>query len=677
MGGRERTCSGTGALRQLREAEARYRSLVENMPAVTYVMGPPNAGRVVYISPQVRAMLGYEPEEFMEAPGFWVQILHPGDRDQVLAEWERTLDAGGPFAMAFRYVAKDGRAVWVHDSGGPVPDQPGLFQGVMFDITDRVEAEEGLRRRDAILEAVAFAAERFLASESWSEGIDDVLARLGAAADVSRVYLFENRDEDGTVVATQRFEWAAPGIVPQIDNPEMQDFAYEESDYGDWAAEMAAGREVQGRAREVSSAKRGLFEEQGIRALLLVPVSVDREWWGFVGFDDCVQERVFSFPEIEALKAAAGTLAVAITRERASGALREAETRYRTLVEQIPTVTHISRYDEASSTTYMSPQVEGMLGYSPQEWVADLHMWEQLVHPEDLALVMATNEEFLRTGEPFLLDYRLIAKDGRVVWIRDETVLIRDEEGAPTHAQGTWMDITDRKHAEEELHRSMEQLHRADQERRRLLAYLVKAQEAERARIAADIHDDPLQKVAAAGVRIGALRARLDDAHLTDLCDELEAVVNKAVGSLRHLLFELRPPALHEGNLGAAIRDSLTEASEEAGFTFDLEDHLDDLPEETRVICYRIAQEAVTNARKHASASRVRVRMEPRTGGVFVRIADDGVGFDPQGTSVGPGHLGVRTMRERAELAGGWLKIWSATGAGTTVEFWVPERVAA
>jgi len=92
-----------------------------------------------------------------------------------------------------------------------------------------------------------------------------------------------------------------------------------------------------------------------------------------------------------------------------------------------------------------------------------------------------------------------------------------------------------------------------------------------------------------------------------------------------------------------------------------------------RLILYRIAQEALANVRKHANASRVHVRLTQQDGGYLVQVEDDGDGFDaPEMLRSAPGHLGLSSMRERAEMAGGWCKVHGLPGNGTTVEFWVP-----
>jgi signal transduction histidine kinase len=139
-------------------------------------------------------------------------------------------------------------------------------------------------------------------------------------------------------------------------------------------------------------------------------------------------------------------------------------------------------------------------------------------------------------------------------------------------------------------------------------------------------------------------------------------------------MFELRPPALDREGLGAALRMYLEHNEDEQGPVYEVEDRLDsELSPEVRAVVYRIAQEALTNIRKHAQAKRVNVLLEPMGVGVRVRIADDGVGLPPgQSDRSAPGHLGLTAMRERAEMAAGWFRIESPKDGGTVVEFWIP-----
>jgi PAS domain S-box-containing protein len=210
-------------------------------------------------------------------------------------------------------------------------------------------------------------------------------------------------------------------------------------------------------------------------------------------------------------------------------------------------------------------------------------------------------------------------------------------------------------------------------ERRILLAHLVSAAEEERQRIASDIHDDSIQVIAAASMRLQILRLSLKDPDQLALLDEVDESVRLSIDRLRHLTFELRPPVLEQEGLAAALSVYLREAEEHTPTRYRLEDRLMVQPtEQARLILYRITQEALANVRKHASARSATVTLGERGSGYLVRVADDGIGFRADGLKAVPGHLGLASMRERADLAGGWLRVASELGAGTNVEFWIP-----
>jgi signal transduction histidine kinase len=210
----------------------------------------------------------------------------------------------------------------------------------------------------------------------------------------------------------------------------------------------------------------------------------------------------------------------------------------------------------------------------------------------------------------------------------------------------------------------------------RLLAELVAAEEETRRRVAADIHDDTAQAVAAAGLRIDALVAELDDPGARAAAMEARKALAEANKRLRKLLFELRPPALDEAGLAAALELFLSDSFVEEGFDWRVEDRLPaEPPPEMRAILYRVALEALTNVRKHANADLVEVLLERRGAGIAVRVRDDGDGFElpAPDAPTEPGHIGLITMRERAEAAGGRFALSSTPGGGTTVDFWMPE----
>ncbi|GEM_PF-2458433 len=140
-------------------------------------------------------------------------------------------------------------------------------------------------------------------------------------------------------------------------------------------------------------------------------------------------------------------------RKQAEQALREAEIRYRRLVEQMPGAFYLAGLNETFSTLYISPQIEKITGFTAEEYVASPDLWYRLIHRDDREQVLAAYNRTRNTRQPFLQEYRVITRDGRLIWLRDEAVVLADESGTPAYIQGMLLDISDRKQAEEALRR--------------------------------------------------------------------------------------------------------------------------------------------------------------------------------------------------------------------------------
>ena len=200
-----------------------------------------------------------------------------------------------------------------------------LEAGDLARALSRAQVEAALERREAVLRAASRAAERFLGGD-WRDAIANLLGDLGRGADVSRVFLFDNRpNADGERRHFQLYEWCAPDVEAHIANPALQDFALQDIGLERWEKELGADLVVQGIVAELPAGERPILELLQIQSIVVVPVTVDGQWWGCFGFEECRRAREWKEIEIECLRLSADILAAAIARENSEAALHNSE----------------------------------------------------------------------------------------------------------------------------------------------------------------------------------------------------------------------------------------------------------------------------------------------------------------------------------------------------------------
>jgi PAS domain S-box-containing protein len=614
----------------IRESEARYRQLVERVPAAVYVAEPGPTGAWTYVSGQIERMLGYTPEELMGDPTLWERLIHPDDRDRVVGtevDVARAAERPGALeglllATEYRMVARDGRVVWFRDEASFLPsegDAP-LMQGLLLDITERKEAEERLRETNEALQTLIKSSPLAIVALD----LEGIVTRWNPAAE--RIFGWTEGEAVG-----RRAPW-----VPDERRP----------DHEALMARLRSGQVLSG----VEAAR---FRKDGIP----------------------IQIRISAAPVKDADGTVVGvtSLIADITEQKAAEeALQQSEAMAAGVVES--SVDCIVVMDHQGRIVEFNPAAEGTFGHSRDEMLG--RKVAELMPARYRDRHAAGVIRLVSTGESRILGNRIelsgLRADGTE--FPAELTITRVARKEPPQFIGVLRDITERKRSEEEVRRTLERLRRTDEERRRLLSRVVAAQEEERRRIAGEIHDDSVQVMSAVGIRLDMLHRYVQEEAQVRVVEELQRTVRTAVERLRQLMFELRPPALDRDGLVAAVRQYLDRAQEEDGLAFTLENRLLDEPDPpTRLALYRVVQEAVTNVRKHAEATSASVTIDQREGGTVVTVTDDGVGFEASEESP-PGHLGLSAMREHAEIAGGRLSIRSRPGAGTTVEVWVPRQ---
>ncbi|MEP6731364.1 MAG: ATP-binding protein [bacterium] len=308
--------------------------------------------------------------------------------------------------------------------------------------------EATIRRRDAVLAAVSHAASRFLLNANWDADIRDVLARLGSAAEVSRVYLFEGMpDEGGALCVRMRCEWVAPDVRPVADLPEMQEIDLAAVGLGRWKA-LERGDVIHGALAQLPASEREYFSRLGIRSIAAVPVLSANSWWGYLGFTDDVVDREWSSSVLEALQAAAATLGAAIYRGVAEQRLTESEARYRQLSDAAFEGVFIH---DQGVLLESNAAIDRLFGYEPEELLGR-NVIDLLTSPEEREKVI----ERMKSGSRERYEVVIKRKDG--------TLLTGEISGRDTMYKGrparvtTIHDVTDHKNTEAMIRRRERQL---------------------------------------------------------------------------------------------------------------------------------------------------------------------------------------------------------------------------
>ncbi|HJX08855.1 MAG TPA: PAS domain-containing protein [Actinomycetota bacterium] len=423
-----------------------YREIVEHLPVVVYVATDDEpVARTTYMSPNVQDMLGYGADVFLAIGEDWTSLMHPDDVAPMNELYARTRAEGKPFDTEYRFVGPDGRVVWVHDRAMVVASGDGsqrMWQGVMEDITPRVEAEQ----------AVEVSAARYA---TLLENLPAVVYEM--VPDDDRRSRYVNRKIEDLLGYTMD-EWLDQEDmwmeVLHPDDREVELAAHDEhSATGDpWRREYrligAEGQVVWVRdhATLMRDPDGNPLHWQGV----MVDITAEKEAQRAIErANDELEFRVRA--RTAQLQQANEAMGLEIAerqraedeRDRASGSLVR-------LLENVPAVVYLWQAREREDGewfTYVGDQIASMLGYTPEEW-ADTG-WRERVHPHDRVRVEEAAIHSIETGQPFQLEYRYLARDGRVVWVVDRaTLVLRNDIGEPLLFEGVMIDVTAQREAE-------------------------------------------------------------------------------------------------------------------------------------------------------------------------------------------------------------------------------------
>ncbi|MDD3005379.1 PAS domain S-box protein [Flavobacterium sp.] len=306
----------------------------------------------------------------------------------------------------------------------------------------RIDTEEKLNYKSQVWSIVSRFTEQFLASKTPFELFADTFASIGKATGVDHIYYYECDLNDELI--RQKYKWGKEGIPLQISK--LQSFTKENFKE---IIEVAERKEP-----FISNVKdldetflKNLLVKNEIKSIIIWPLYFNNTFSGFIGFDSCEKERVWTEDEINIFQILANNISSVIERNTNERLINESEERFRLLTHHIPGTVYLSKFDDEWTKIYLNDQIENLTGYSKKDFIEDKLSFSNLIHEDDKEEILKITNEKITSGEPLHLIYRIRKKDGTVSWIEEFADFIKND-GKIEFIEGLFIDINEKKQAE-------------------------------------------------------------------------------------------------------------------------------------------------------------------------------------------------------------------------------------
>ncbi|MFC2186289.1 PAS domain-containing protein [Fulvivirgaceae bacterium LMO-SS25] len=342
-------------------------------------------------------------------------------------------------------------------SNSPILKESGEIDYILHTVTDKskevIQSEIkdlSIEQKARLLATSGLFASALLSNESWEDALKNAFSLIGEAVDADRVYYFENFTDKatGNKFTSQVMEWCNEKVVPQSDNPNLQNAAFE--DFKEFFEPLLQGKIYIKNTQEVEDNKlRLLLESMAIKSVLIMPIYIDSYFHGFIGFDDCHNNRNWTDEEIEFLTSIASNLTIAIDKKQKSEAFAESQQRLQSAINNSPGVIYRCKADKNWTATFISNEIERITGYPASDFINNSkRSFASIIHQED-NISEKELEKMLNDFNAYSYQCRIICKDGTIKWVEDRGTGIYDVDGNLAWIDGLIIDITDRKHIDE------------------------------------------------------------------------------------------------------------------------------------------------------------------------------------------------------------------------------------
>ena len=321
------------------------------------------------------------------------------------------------------------------------------FIAIAIEINNRIEVERKLEYKNKILIEITRITNKFIILKNKKEIFDEVITTIGSVITVDKISYVEINEDQNTM--SQKNRWFIETKIQKEINPNLVNLEIDK--FSSIFKNLYENKPYQIFTKNIESDYlKDFYTNLGTKSMLCLPVFVKNKLNGFISLNDSNLDRVWLDEEISPLLILTGIISSALERNLNETIIKESEEKFRLLANNIPGTVHLSNYDEKWSKYYLNNEIEKLTGYSKSDFLENKVYYIDLVHPDDLKIVLHTADELFIKKQKIHLIYRIIHKDGHSVWVEEfgEPIL---KDNKITNIVGIFIDITQRKEAEEAI----------------------------------------------------------------------------------------------------------------------------------------------------------------------------------------------------------------------------------